>query len=352
MSRSHDASIHHLLVVRTDRIGDVLLSTPVLSGLREQFPDSRIAMLVSPYAREVVDGHPALDDVFVDDQAGKHRGFLGWLRLVGDIRAQRFDALVVLHPTLRLALLGVIAGIPVRVGSGYRAYGVLFNRRVYEHRKDARRHEVEYNMRIAAALGVQATPSPPIIVIPDAARQAIASRLDAWGVETTDTLVALHPGSGGSARSWPAASFAALGDRLAMECGARVVLTGGPSERALVESVIGQMRTRPLTIVGETTIKELAALLAVCQLCVTNSTGPLHLAAAVGTPTVALFCPITPCSPVRWGPYGDGHRVLKPDVPACPRCIGLACEYFDCMTRISVDVVYKATQEILTGSSA
>lgn len=330
-------------------MGDVLLSTPVLSGLRARFPDSRMTMLVSPYAREVVDGHPALDEVLVDDEGERHRGLAGFIRLVRTIRQQRFDAIVILHPTLRLALLGLLAGIPVRVGSGYRAYGLLFNRRVYEHRKDARRHEVEYNLRVAAALGVADVPIPPTIVIPDAARQAIARWLDAGGIGPDEPFVVLHPGSGGSARSWPASSFAALGSRLIDEGGVRVVLTGGPHERELIESVVGQMQTRPLTAAGELTIKELAALLAGCQLCVTNSTGPLHLAAAVGTPTVALFCPIIPCSPVRWGPYGEGHRVLMPDVPACPRCIGTACEYFDCMTRISVDAVYRATREILEG---
>lgn len=340
-------SIRRILVIRTDRIGDVLLSTPVLSALREVYPAAFLAILVRPYTLDVVEGHPALDLALIDDADRQHRGIRGLLRLAGQIRAHRFEVVIVLHPTLRLALLCLLAGIPIRVGTGYRAYSMLFNRRVYEHRRDARRHEVEYNMGLLSALGVTAPPSNPHITVTDTARRSIAARCDGWGIRPHEALVVLHPGSGGSARSWPPSYFAALGDRLGDTPGIRVILTGGPDEGELVRSVARQMHTEPITLVDETTIKELAALLEISRLCVTNSTGPLHMAAAVGTPTVALYCPIIPCSPSRWGPYGEGHRVLQPDVPACPRCIGTACEYFDCMTLVSVDSVSRAAQEIL-----
>jgi heptosyltransferase-2 len=336
-----------ILVARTDRIGDVLLSTPVLSVLRAQYPGSRIAMLVTPYTRPVVEGHPALDAILTDDRQGVHRGVRGFFRLVRAVRRERFDAALVLHPTGRLALLCRLAGIPVRIGSGYRAYGFLFNRRVYEHRRDARRHEVDYNLRLVTALSGRTLSAAPHIDIPEEARQAVQARFSQWGIRPGDRVAVLHPGSGGSARIWPAASFAALGDRLAAEAGVRVILTGGPGEEALVQGVAARMQNPPFMAAGDMTLKELAALLSAAHLCVTNSTGPLHIAAAAGTPTVALFCPITPCSPKRWGPYGAGHRVFQPDVPACPRCIEEACPYFDCMTRIPVDAVNRAAQDML-----
>lgn len=346
MSDNAAAPLKRILVVRTDRIGDVLLSTPVLSGLRAHCPGAYLAMLVSPYAREVVEGHPALNAVLEDDRTGRHRGIGGFLRLVRHIRAHRFDAAVVLHSTWRLALLSVLAGIPIRVGAGYRVYGPLFNFRVYEHRKDAKRHEVEYNLRMIEALGVPASSRLPHITLTTQDRDRAEALWRGWAIRSDERVAALHPGSGGSAREWPPASFAALGDRLT-EDGVRVIITGGPDERALVDEVVKRMRTAPLTLAGETRIKELAAVLDACDVCVANSTGPLHLAAAVGTPAVALFCPITPCSPTRWGPYGEGHRVLQPDVPACPRCIHAACPYWDCMTRIPVDAVYAAVQDAL-----
>ena len=336
-----------ILVVRTDRIGDVLLSTPVLSVLREQHADCRIAMLVSPYAADAVEGHPALDEVIIDEQSGRHRGPTGFFRLVGDLRGRRFDAVLVLHPTARLALACRLAGIPVRIGTGYRAYGFLFNRKVYEHRKDARKHEVEYNLAMARALFDGAGEAAPQIHVSEAARRAVEERKRRWRVVPGDPLVLLHPGSGGSARNWPAECFAELAARLSRG-GVRVVVTGSADERDLVERVAGSLPESVIRVAGELDIRELAALLQTSTLCVTNSTGPLHVAAAVGTPAVALFCPIKPCSPTRWGPYGGDHDVLMPEVPPCPRCIETACPYFDCMERISVDAVFAAVRGRLT----
>lgn len=333
-----------ILVVRTDRIGDVLLSTPVLSVLREQAADCHIAVLVSPYAAGAIEGHPALDEMVVDESSGRHGGPRGFVRLIGDLRARRFDAALVLHPTARLALACRLAGIPVRVGTGYRAYGFLFNRRVYEHRRDARKHEVECNLSLARALFDQAGEAAPEIHVPEAARRAVKRRLGKWRVLPDDPLVLLHPGSGGSARNWPADCFAELAERLSRS-GVRVVVTGSADEGALVGRVAGSLPGPVIPVAGELDIKELAALLRTSSLCVTNSTGPLHVAAAVGTPTVALFCPLKPCSPARWGPYGGDHDVLMPEVPECPgspRCIEAACPYFDCMERISVDDVFEA----------
>lgn len=335
-----------ILVIRTDRIGDTILSTPALSALRECYPTSHIAMLVTPYTEQIIAGHPALDGTLVDDPTGLHRGFKGFLRLAKVLRQERFDTAIVLHPTMRLALLCRFCGIPTRVGTGYRAYSFLFNRRVYEHRKGVRRHEVTCNLSLVSALTGVINNFEPILNIPDEAHRAIAARFGVWGFGPNEQVVTLHPGSGGSARSWPAASFARLGQKL-MDNGIRVVLTGGPGEQTLVERIAETMTPPPIVMVGELTIKEFGALLVKSRLCVTNSTGPLHMAAAVKTPTVALFCPITPCSPTRWGPYGDGHVVLQPDVPACPKCIETACPYFDCMERISVDSVFQAAQEIL-----
>ena len=332
-----------ILVVRTDRIGDVLLSTPVLSVLREQHADCRIAMLVSPYAADAVEGHPALDEVIIDEQSGRHRGPTGFFRLIGDLRGRRFDAVLVLHPTARLALACRLAGIPVRIGTGYRAYGFLFNRKVYEHRKDARKHEVEYNLAMARALFDGAGEAAPQIHVSEAARRAVEERKRRWRVVPGDPLVLLHPGSGGSARNWPAECFAELAARLSRG-GVRVVVTGSADERDLVERVAGSLPESVIRVAGELDIRELAALLQTSTLCVTNSTGPLHVAAAVGTPAVALFCPIKPCSPTRWGPYGGDHDVLMPEVPPCPRCIETACPYFDCMERISVDAVFAAVR--------
>jgi len=173
---------HRFLVIRTDRIGDVILSTPVLSAIKQSFSDSYVAMLVRPYTREVVSGHPHLDQIIVDDEAGEHYGARGLLRLARKIKALRFDVALILHPTFRLALLTRLAGIPIRVGTQYRAYSWLFNRRVPLHRKKSGKHELELNLEIAAAVGVKLDAVRFYFHIPQAADEKVSSLLKENGI--------------------------------------------------------------------------------------------------------------------------------------------------------------------------
>lgn len=338
------SKIDRILVIRTDRLGDVVLSTPVLTALRDAYPDSDISMMVTPYTRAIVEHHPALNAVIIDDALGEHEGVSGFIKLVRDIHRKRFDAVLLLHPTARLAMACRLAGVPVRIGTGYRFYSFLFNRRVYEHRKEARRHESAYNLSLVQELTGQPAIADPEIRTTEEARKKIHSLLCEWGL-SAGRFIIIHPGSGGSARDWPVESYSELSTRL-MASDYPVVITGGKTEGSLVDRLVERMPQRPITIVGELTIEEMVALLELSALCITNSTGPLHMAAAVDSPTVALFCPITSCSPVRWGPYGQNHKVFQPDVPACPRCIEEDCPYFDCMSRISVDAVHAAVLDI------
>tara|TARA_B100000029_G_scaffold515020_1_gene620141 strand:+ start:44522 stop:45589 length:1068 start_codon:yes stop_codon:yes gene_type:complete len=335
-----------ILVVRTDRIGDVVLSTPVLSFLREQVPDCHLTMLVSPYSAKVVEGHPDLDELLIDTQEEWYKGLRGFLYLIRDLRSKCFDMVFILHATARLALACRIAGIPERVGSAYRWYGFLFNKKVYEHRRNSVKHEIEYNLGVVRTCFSDSSSPSPTIQIPIKAIQKVKILLNQWQKNPEKDLVLLHPGSGGSARNWPVQSYRELAGRLS-DSGIQVIVTGSYEEKNIVDQVMPSRVNTISAVAGDVDVKELAALIQIATVCVTNSTGPLHIAATVGTPTVALFCPIKPCSPVRWGPYGNNHEVLMPDVPPCPRCIEDACQYFDCMKRISVQNVFEAIQRQL-----
>ncbi len=336
-----------ILVVRTDRVGDVLLCTPVLSVLRSRFPQAHIAMLVSPYAREAVSGHPHLDEVFCDHRLEEHAGLRGFFRLVHQVRSRCFDTALVLSPSWRTALLVCWAGIGIRVGTGYRVYQFLFNRRVYEHRRPGKKHELIYNLSLARAIGASGGEIAPLMVFSQKDDRTAGELLADWSAKPETRLVLVHPGSGGSARDWTAQGFAGLADRLIEEGVARVILSGGPSDKAVVSRVAELMRQRPLTFPRTLSLKELAALIARCRLVVTNSTGPMHMATAVGTPVVALFSPIRSCSPQRWGPWGTGHAVIMPPVPSCKWCRGKRCSYYDCMALISVGEVYTAVRRVM-----
>jgi lipopolysaccharide heptosyltransferase II len=335
-----EKALSRILVVRTDRIGDVLLSTPVVEALRLKYPGAHIAMLVSKGAKDVVEGNPFLNEVLVDE--GERASWLA-----ERLKAKRLDTAIVLHPTPRLAWALSRAKIPMRVGTGYRGFSFLFTKRVYEHRKKAVRHELEYNLSLAEALGAGLKNPEPKIFLSSEDKAWARERLNKAGIKEGEKLVGIHPGSGGTARDWKPERFGELGERIQKELGVRVIVTGVKEERELAEVVASKMSKPPIMIVGETNLKQLTAILERESVFVSNSTGPMHLAAAVGTRVVAMFPPITACSPRRWGPWGKGHKVILPKVPECRKCTEAKCKVYDCMDRIKVDEVFTAVKGAL-----
>ena len=340
-----------ILVVRTDRLGDVILTLPMLALLRARYPDAWLGMLLSRYTGEIVRNHPAVNVFLWNDDAGKPRPSSA---LIAEIRAQRFDTVFLVHPTPRLAWIMMRAGIPQRIGTGYRYYSVLMTHRVFEHRKDAKHHELEYNLRLLGALdpairveGVK--PDFGLRLQPEAVTH-IAALLASKGLGENEVFAVIHPGSGGSARDWPLDRFGALGARLAKDGGLRILVTGGAGETAAVNTVAHASGPRAVSLAGMLSLPELAALYARAAVVVANSTGPLHLAAALGTPVVGIYPQLTPMSPARWGPYTDTKRVLVPDEPAdCRSCRnGERCV---CIDSITIDQVYDAASSFLTRTS-
>jgi heptosyltransferase-3 len=338
-----DGQARRFLVVRTDRIGDVLLSTPVLESLRMSFPNAHIAMMVSQVTVPLVRDNPHLGDVLVDSQAGPG----GFFRTLRTVRRGRYTHALLLHPTFRLALLLFAARIPVRIGTAYRVYSFLFNRRVREHRSLCDRHEAAYNLSLAEAAGARRTELRPLLSVQQEYRSAIEYRLEGLGVAPGVPFVAVHPGSGGSSRNWSSQQYARLVGAGRQAWGVELVVTGGPGEEKLVAQVASQVSVHPPVTADCLSLGELAALLERAQFLVSGSTGPMHIASAVGTPVIGLFCPIEGCTPRRWGPLGKGDVVLMPPVPPCRRCIGHSCPYYDCMDQISVEDVIQAGREIL-----
>ncbi len=301
--------IKRLLVIRTDRIGDVILSTPVLTEIKKHFDSSFTAMMLNPYTKDVVSGHPDVDKIIIDDMDGIHKGISGLKKLVTELKEYRFDAALVLHPTPRLALLCFLGGIPVRAGTGYRYYSFLFNKKIYRHRKTSGRHELDLNLEILSAVGVRPGKVAFKFFIPDKAEQKINTLLKANNI--TGHFVVLHPGSGGSALDWPAESFGQLAAQIQKKLKLPVVATGSASESELID-LIEQQAPGIIRLDGQLNIKELAALLKKSSLVVANSTGPLHLAVAVGADVIGLYCTKTACGPERWGPYGRADSVILP----------------------------------------
>jgi heptosyltransferase-2 len=325
-----------VLVVRADRLGDVLLSLPVLAALREGVPTSRLSFLVAPWIAPLLTGHPWLDEVLVDDRQATHHGVAGFRRLAAELRSARFAAAILLRPTLRHASLLAAARIPCRVGTAFRAYSWLFTHRVESHRRGSGRHELDLNLDLLAPFGLAAGPRLPWVPVAASARRAARALLGEGG-----EFVVLHPGSGGSAREWPAAHFARVGQRLRGDRGLAVAVTGTEAERELVERVAAAV-PGARALAGKTSLRELAGLLAEARAVVAASTGTAHLAAAVATPVVAIYPPIRDATPVRWGVRGERVTILEAEAPPCRRCTGESCPVWDCMAAVSPETVLAA----------
>ena len=339
-----ERKFENVLVVRTDRIGDVVLSLPMVTVLRESLPGIRIAMLLRSYTSALVEGFASLDSIITYDESGEQKSFFA---LLAELRARRFDLVVVSHPTFRIALLMALAAVPVRVGSGYRWYSFLFNKKVFEHRKTAEKHESEYNVSLLQAIGIR-VPRLPRIELPlsESSNEAAGVELKRIGIGHSERFVVLHPGSGRSARDWSAENFGDLARGLAAD-GFKVVVTGTSAEQGLVDAVVTRAGETAVGSAGQLSLKVLAAFIGRAQLFVSNSTGPLHIAAAVGTPVIAFYPPIRECSPRRWGPLAEQQVVFTADNVTCPRCHGGPCQGNDCMDQITVGDVLVAARTLL-----
>ncbi len=347
MQRVVNSNIRNILLVRTDRIGDLVLSLPLLPVLKRNFPEAKISVLVRRYTRELVEGHSCVDEILIYEHEDRIASLWNTLR---QIRSRHFDLVIIPYPRLRITTLMFFAGIPIRVGTGYRWYSFFFNRRVFEHRKDAKRHEVEYNLNLLKTIGVDISQPPEFeFNIPKEAERAVEAILAENNI--TGKFAIVHPGSGGSAREWSPEKFSSLGDMLHEQLHFSVVITGSENERTLVEKVSDGMKTHAVNMSGKLSLSELGALCKRAAVFVSNSTGPLHIASIVGTPVAAFYPPIIPCSPVRWGPYTAAKKIFTADNKTCPLCRGGACQSNVCMDQIAVRDVFDAITELVSSNA-
>lgn len=326
-----------ILIVRPDGIGDLVVSLPLATQIRQQIPDAQIGFLVNSVAAPVLENHPDVD-------------FIKTIKLATPLkeRMQAFskdiDATIFLKPFKELMWPAFLARTPIRIATGYRLRSLLVNRRIYEHRSDCTKHEAEYNLSLLKGLGITPTEFiPPQLVM-------TANELEAgqyyW--KTTDKpRIIIHPG-GVSTRHWQPVHYLNLALDL-VEKGYSVIFTGSEQERIDFgqETIIDKTNSPDMTnLMGKLSIRELMAVIATGQVVVSGSTGPAHLAAALNTFTVSIFDPRRSSLPTRWKPLGLGV-LLRPDVPTCEKCIGVACAYWDCLDRIKVaDVATRITQHI------
>ncbi len=291
-----------IIVSRTDRIGDVVLSLPVFASLKECFPKTETVAFVREYTTEVVSAFHAVDRVVVYNQTESLR------ETVAKLRAVHADIILLLYPRFRLSAAAFAARVPIRVGTAYRWYSFLYNRKVHEHRKDSVKSEAEYNLSLAEAIGCSARVMDTGLTV---GGEELRKAQRFLAQKRVERFVVVHPGSGGSAADWSVANFHRLCELISVELKTTVIVTGSDSEREICSEVARGIENC-ISTSGDLSIREMLAVLSLAAAFVSNSTGPIHLAASVGTPVVGLYPNNKPMTPARWSPLTQRKIILTP----------------------------------------
>ncbi len=324
---------NRILVTQTGGwVGDMVLLTPALRALKIAYPQSHVALLIRPLVADLMATHPYIDEVIIDNKETILNRLPSFWKSVNAIRRAGFDLAVVLHPTsFRNALIPFIAGIPERIGSNISGRGILLTRTCAD-RTDL--HEVHRYLRVLELIDIREPNAKLEFWHTDADRHAARQILATHGISSKEHLIGVNLGTTWRTKRWSLENFAEVITQVQKHFEARILLTGSTAEIPLGEGLAGIAKVETINLIGKTTLMQLGALIESCALYLTCDSGPMHIAAAVGTPTIALF---GPTSPTRHGPYGENHEVIEKSVE-CRPCYKRSCMRKDlphrCMTEI------------------
>ncbi len=335
-----------ILIVRTDRVGDVILSTPVIKALRSAYPNAYLAMVVRPYTRIIVDGNPNLDEVILYDKDSKEKNWFAAFKFSRELAKKKFDLAVVLNPSNRSNLIPFLAGIPRRIGYD-RKYGFLLTDRIKDTKHAGKKHEIEYNLDIVRALGVEAADNSSFVPVSPESEKWAEDVLKKENILPFDKLAVINPGASEKSKMWFPERYAGVANKLA-EKGVKIIILGGPGDKEIAGQVINNLRCAYINMVGNNNISQAASLLKRCALFISSDTGPMHLASCVGTPVIAILGRSQPgLSPLRWGPRSKKSVVIHKEL-GCEACLAHNCKKgFLCLQAITENDVLAAAEKIL-----
>lgn len=335
--------LRSILVVSPNWLGDAVLALPTLANLRRSCPDARISLLVRPWLSRLFRSLPFIDELI----ELPNRGELMWAATA--LRQQDFELALLLPNSFRAAMISRLAGIPHRVGYATDGRGPLLTVGVRPP-NEMPLHQADSYLGLLRALKWDAWLRPTEFLLPPGSDAEVEKLLTDSGVSSHTLFIGMTPGAAyGTAKRWPADRFAATADLLIDRLGATVLLFGAPNEASLTRAVRERMRGTAIDFGGRTSLTGLAGLLRRCALLLTNDTGAMHLASALGIPCVVLF---GPTDPRRTGPLGSGHQMLY-DSPSCGPCRYRHCPLdHRCMQGLDVERVAAAAETLLMRSTS
>jgi heptosyltransferase-2 len=349
MNSTDPKQIERIVVRGTNWVGDAMMTLPALRELRRLFPEAHITLATRSWAKGLFNGAEFIDELQIHDG----RGLRSFFQQVRSWRLGQFDLAVLLTNSIESALVAALARIPVRVGYDAQGRAYLLTHPIALPEWRSSKHEVFYYLRIIAGIEWIFTRQQTFLdVQPDASLEVSEARkeearylLRRQGVTEERPVIALCPGSINSrAKRWPAENYAVLADRCVDTLKAQILLLGSKDELEVSQRVADRMHNKPIVLTGQTDIAEAVAVLSIADLLVTNDTGPAHIAAALGRPTLVIFGPTNPLTTRPFSPFAEIIR----HPPDCAPCMLRDCPIdHRCMTAITPDEVFSHAQALL-----
>jgi ADP-heptose:LPS heptosyltransferase len=335
----------NLLMIRTDRIGDVILSLPLAEIVKRKYPGCKVSFLVREYTSYLVKDNPFIDHVLVLKERNNK---ILIKENISALKQKDFDTCIIVYPTFFLALTIFLSGIKNRIGTGYRWYSFFFNSKVFEHRKYAEKHELEYNIGLLRQIGISENVSPGNInfhlKVKEEEKNFIKNLLEKNDVSLKNRIVIIHPGSGGSSIDLPIEKMILLTQKLSEIENLQILITGNKFEAGLCGKFV--VNTSVKNLAGKLNLSQLSVLISIVDLFISNSTGPIHIAAALDKYVIGFYPKILACSMERWGPYTEKRTVFIPTID-CSNCSREQCEKLDCMNSIDIGRVFDECKRVL-----
>lgn len=334
----------NILIVRTDKIGDVVLTIPMAEAVKQKYPGVKVSLMLKEYTAPLAYNHPFTDNVLILKEQNGKTDIAENMKL---IKQYNFDTCIVVHPRFRESLAVYFSGIKTRIGSGYRWYSFLFNKKIYEHRKYGTKHELHHNFKLLEHLDITTVPKPDSVAfniqVDPQSEQNVDSFLSNTNYDSSKKTVIIHPGSEGSSVDMPLSGFKELITKLAHGLDVNIVVTGSVKEKNICKELIINEKVTDTS--GRFNLRELTALINKTDVLAANSTGPLHIAAALNKFVVGFFPNIPALSETRWGPYTAKKKIFTPcDNGNCTRKL---CEEKNCMNNININEVYETISKEL-----
>ncbi|MCG9128539.1 lipopolysaccharide heptosyltransferase II [Candidatus Poribacteria bacterium] len=339
-------NIDKILIIRTDGIGDLLNSTPAIGLLRKNYPTAEITVLARPLNAPILVGNPDVDNILIFDKNGEHRQLSKRFRFFQNLRREQFQLVVAMHTASFPNLITFLSGATYRLGRYQKRFKSTFTHSWRGTYTKGETHEVDRNLELVKLICRGEGTRELIFNLSSEEWDEAQNLLSSWNMNEKTHIIGIHPGGSSYDKRWPEKQYAELADKLVDEYDATILILCGPDELALAEKINETMHSNSI-IYAPKTIRELGSLFSFCNLVICNDSGPMHIAAALNIPMVAIF---GPTDHVAWNPMSENASIVRRDMPCWP-CSAHKCKIgWECTKKLPVDMVWNTATMRIEGS--